>query len=158
MPPTRNTKAAEAPSGGGRADLLQDSPRVAAQRARMEAAYTPAVQRQPAPNGMPADLVQGIEALSGQNLGDVRLHRSSPEPKTIGAHAFAVRDDIHLGPGQDHHLPHEAWHVVQQRQSRVAPTGRLGGVSINTDPQLEREADTKGAEAVRVGTRETDGG
>ena len=26
--------------------------------------------------------------------------------------------DIHLGPGQEKHLPHEAWHVVQQKQGQ----------------------------------------
>ncbi|HAP61901.1 MAG TPA: hypothetical protein DCR93_21180, partial [Cytophagales bacterium] len=30
--------------------------------------------------------------------------------------------DIHLAPGQQKHLPHEAWHVVQQKQGRVKPT------------------------------------
>jgi hypothetical protein len=27
-------------------------------------------------------------------------------------------------PGQEQHLPHEAWHVVQQKQGRVKPTGQ----------------------------------
>ena len=30
--------------------------------------------------------------------------------------------DIHIGPGQEQHLPHEAWHVVQQKRNRVKPT------------------------------------
>ena len=30
--------------------------------------------------------------------------------------------DIHVGPGQEQHLPHEAWHVVQQERRRVKPT------------------------------------
>lgn len=29
--------------------------------------------------------------------------------------------DIHVGPGQEQHLPHEAWHEVSQRQGRVRP-------------------------------------
>ncbi|MEL6127089.1 MAG: DUF4157 domain-containing protein, partial [Pseudomonadota bacterium] len=36
--------------------------------------------------------------------------------------AYAQGSNIHLGPGQDQHLPHEAWHVVQQRQGRVPTT------------------------------------
>ncbi|MEM7041075.1 MAG: DUF4157 domain-containing protein [Bacteroidota bacterium] len=35
------------------------------------------------------------------------------------AHAYDQGTDIHIGPGQEKHLPHEAWHVVQQKQGRV---------------------------------------
>ncbi|HAP63088.1 MAG TPA: hypothetical protein DCR93_27510, partial [Cytophagales bacterium] len=51
------------------------------------------------------------------------------------------------------HLPHEAWHVVQQKQDRVKPTLQMKGrVSINDDAGLEREADIMGARAMTVGT------
>lgn len=60
--------------------------------------------------------------------------------------------DIHLVPGQDQHLPHEAWHLVQQAQGRVRPTLQLnGGVAVNDDPGLEREADQMGARAQSAG-------
>lgn len=35
---------------------------------------------------------------------------------------YSQGTDIHIGPGQEKHLPHEAWHVVQQKQGRVKPT------------------------------------
>jgi len=67
------------------------------------------------------------------------------------AHAFAQGNNIHVGPGQEKHVPHEAWHVAQQQQGRVKPTTEMGGIEINDDPALEREADTKGAKAVNLG-------
>jgi hypothetical protein len=38
----------------------------------------------------------------------------------------------HLAPGQDSHLPHEPWHLVQQRQGRVKPTLDVGGTPATT--------------------------
>lgn len=57
--------------------------------------------------------------------------------------------DIHLGPGQEKHLPHEGWHAVQQMQGRVKPTMQEKGMSTNDDAELEREADVMGARAIR---------
>ena len=59
--------------------------------------------------------------------------------------------DIHLGPGQERHLPHEAWHVVQQKQGRVAATAQLKGAAVNDSPALEAEADAMGARALAAG-------
>jgi hypothetical protein len=55
----------------------------------------------------------------------------------------------HLAPGQDSHLPHEAWHAVQQRQGRVQPTLVVGGTPVNDNPGLEHEADVMGAKALQ---------
>ncbi|MCV3271518.1 eCIS core domain-containing protein [Roseobacter sinensis] len=94
--------------------------------------------------GMPDDLKSGIEAASGMDLSGVRVHRNSGAPEQLGAEAYAQGTDIHLGPGQERHLPHEAWHVVQQAQGRVRPTLQMAGVSINDDPSLEAEAEAMG--------------
>ncbi len=72
--------------------------------------------------GLPDNLKTGMENLSGQSLDNVNVHYNSSEPASIQAHAYAQGTDIHLGPGQEQHLPHEAWHVVQQKQGRVQPT------------------------------------
>ncbi len=85
-------------------------------------------------------------------MGDVRVHRGSPEPTRIGALAYAQGRDIHLASGQDRHLPHEAWHVVQQAQGRVAQTRQAMGVALNDDPGLEAEADRMGQRALSAGT------
>jgi len=99
--------------------------------------------------GLPDHLKTGMESLSGIALDDVTVHRNSPKPAQLQAHAFAQGTDIHLAPGQEHHLPHEAWHVVQQKQGRVRATAQLKGrTAINDDPGLEREADIMGARAL----------
>lgn len=103
-----------------------------------------------APNrtGLPDALRDGVESLSGHTLDDVVVHRNSDQPAQIRAHAYAQGSDIHLAPGQDRHLPHEAWHVVQQKQGRVQPTMQLQtGVAINDDAGLEAEADVMGRKA-----------
>ncbi|GEM_PF-2330226 len=106
-------------------------------------------------SGLPANLKSGIESLSGLSMDHVQVHRNSSRPAQLNAHAFAQGSDIHLAPGQDQHLPHEAWHVVQQAQGRVKPTMQLkGGLPINDDAGLEREADVMGARAMKVAVAE----
>ncbi len=82
----------------------------------------------------------------------VKVHRNSAQPAQFQALAFAKGNDIHLGPGQDKHLEHEAWHVVQQKAGRVRPTTQLAGSPVNTDPALEKEADIMGAKAANMQT------
>ena len=107
------------------------------------------LQRQENKTGLPDPLKSGVESLSGISLDDVKVHRNSDKPAQLQAHAYAQGTDIHLGPGQEKHLPHEAWHVVQQKQGRVQPTTQLKGkVNINDDAGLEKEADVMGAKAV----------
>jgi hypothetical protein len=103
--------------------------------------------------GLPPALAAGVQQLSGADMSDVRVHAGSPQPAQVGALAFAQGNDIHLAPGQERHLPHEAWHVVQQRQGRVQATVQAAGVLINDNPGLEAEADRMGARAVEVGQR-----
>jgi hypothetical protein len=98
--------------------------------------------------GLPERLKTRVEERSGHSLDDVRVRRNSSEPAAIGAHAFARGAEVHLAPGQERHLPHELWHVVQQKQGRVKPTGRANGVPVNDDPNLEREADLLSRAAV----------
>jgi hypothetical protein len=55
-----------------------------------------------------------------------------------------------VAPGQEHHLPHEAWHVVQQKRGRVRPTLAVAGKPVNDDASLEREAQAMGERAARA--------
>ncbi len=96
---------------------------------------------------LPENLQYGVESLSGQPMDDVHVHYNSPKPNKFGAAAYAQGDEIHLGPGQEQYLPHEAWHVAQQRQGRVEPTIQTKGLSINEDEALEKEADEMGEKA-----------
>ena len=98
--------------------------------------------------GMPDSLKGGLEQLSGFDLSGVRVHRNSGKPAQLNALAYAQGQDIHLGPGQEKHLPHEGWHAVQQMQGRVKPTLQAKGVAINDDAGLEKEADVMGSKAL----------
>ncbi len=98
--------------------------------------------------GLPDNLKSGIEGLSGYSMDDVKVHYNSSKPAQLRAHAYAQGTDIHIGPGKEKHLPHEAWHVVQQKQGRVSVTRQLKGkIDINDDPTLESEADLMGEKA-----------
>ena len=105
--------------------------------------------------GLPSGLKSGVEQLSGYAMDDVKVHYNSGKPAQLRAMAFAQGTDIHLGPGQEKHLAHEAWHVVQQKQGRVRPTTQFkSNQPINDEPGLEREADLMGArvvETIKVG-------
>ena len=99
--------------------------------------------------GMPDQLKSGIESLSGMSLDHVRVHYNSSQPAQLNALAYAQGTDIHVASGQEQHLPHEAWHVVQQAQGRVQPTMQMqDGVPVNDDQSLEHEADVMGAKAM----------
>jgi hypothetical protein len=109
-----------------------------------------ATDGKPRPNntGLPDNLKSGIEALSGMSLDHVKVHYNSAQPAQLNALAYARGSDIHLAPGQEQHLPHEAWHIVQQAQGRVQPTMQMqDGVPVNDDAGLEREADLMGGGA-----------
>lgn len=121
----------------------------AARTAQLQAmANGPAARRQDNATGLPDRLKAGMAALSGISLDDVKLHRNSARPAQLQAHAYAQGSNIYLAPGQERHLPHEAWHVVQQKQGRVRATLQMkGGIGINDSAALEREADVMGAKA-----------
>jgi hypothetical protein len=100
--------------------------------------------------GMPDNLKAGVESLSGQSLDDVKVFYNSSNPAQLQAHAYAQGTQIHIAAGQEKYLPHEAWHVVQQKQGRVKATTQLkSGTLINDNSVLENEADTMGAQAAK---------
>jgi Domain of unknown function (DUF4157) len=149
----QRTPAAQDPAYfGGLPEVLNQSPAVQGQflldRALNQG--SPAVQRKVNDTGLPDGLKSGIESLSGLSLDGVRVHLNSPEPAQLQALAYAQDTEIHVAPGQEEHLPHEAWHVVQQMQGRVRPTMQAQGVDVNDDPALEREADVMGTRASRA--------
>lgn len=126
-------------SGGGSASIGMGS-------------TTPAGAKAQAPdqNGLPAGLRSGLESVSGISLDAVKVHYNSSKPAAVGAAAYAEGTDIHLGPGEEKHLAHEAWHVVQQAQGRVRSTTEIGGKPVNDDVGLEHEADVMGAKAATM--------
>src|SRR4051812_48405614 len=92
--------------------------------------------------GLPRALKAGIEYLSGLAMDDVAVYFNSSKPARVKAAAYAHGATIYIGPGQERYLPHEAWHIVQQKQGRVQPTREIKkGLWINDDKVLEKEAD-----------------
>ncbi|GEM_PF-4472804 len=118
---------------------------------------TSTIQRKANKTGLPDKLKTGIEQLSGHSMDDVKVHYNSSKPAQLNAHAYAQGNQIHLASGQEKHLPHEAWHVVQQKQGRVRPTMQMNGTSINDNKGLEREADTMGARAFQLKSKDSSG-
>lgn len=108
------------------------------------------VRRKANNTGLPDRLKTGIENLSGVSLHDVQVHYNSSRPARVGASAYTRGTEIYVAPGQEKHLAHEAWHVVQQKQGRVQPTTNVDGSPVNDDAQLEREADAFGTRATHI--------
>ncbi len=140
-----------APTGSDSADTTSDG----TLPVQMKAAPAPS----PSHTGLPNSLKAGVENLSGLSLDGVKVHYNSARPAQLSALAYAQGTDIHVAPGQEKHLPHEAWHVVQQAQGRVEPTMQMrAGVAVNDDAALEHEADVMGAQAAGHETRHIDQG
>ncbi|MCD8043239.1 MAG: DUF4157 domain-containing protein [Tannerellaceae bacterium] len=111
--------------------------------------YTSTEEEKPNNTGLPDNLKTGIENLSGYSMDDVKVHYNSDKPAQLQALAYTQGTDIHIAPGQEKHLPHEAWHVVQQKEGRVQPTMQLQGININDNEGLEKEADLLGERAIQ---------
>lgn len=119
---------------------------------QLKASTTPSNEKsesEKSDSGLPTQLKAGIEHLSGVSMDGVNVEYNSSAPAQLHAHAYAQGNDIKIAPGQEKHLPHEAWHVAQQRQGRVQATTQLKGQGINDDSSLEHEADVMGAKAAR---------
>lgn len=114
--------------------------------------YTPIQKKNE--TGMPDNLKAGIESLSGYSMDDVRVHYNSSNPANVQALAYTQGTDIHVAPGQENHLPHEAWHVAQQMEGRVSPTTNINGMPVNDNAALEHEADVMGEKVLQCKNEE----
>ena len=102
---------------------------------------SPRLSKQPNATGIPAQMKETFESLSGFSFDDVRVHYNSEKPAQLQALAYTQGNQVYVAPGQEHHLGHELGHVIQQKQGRVKPTGQINGLSVNDAQDLEREAD-----------------
>ncbi|MDE6032250.1 MAG: DUF4157 domain-containing protein, partial [Oscillospiraceae bacterium] len=103
--------------------------------------------------GLPDRLKEGIESMSGFCLDDVRVHFNSEKPAQLQAYAYTQGLNIYVAPGQEKHLPHEAWHTVQQMQGRVKSNYEINHIGINDNAGLEREATVMGRRAANYDGR-----
>ncbi len=153
----KENKNSSASSGGKLAFYLKDSRTASIEEKPLVQKYftdnrsQSVLQKKENNGGLPDQLKTGIENLSGHSMDAVKVHYNSSKPAQLNAHAYAQGTDIHIAPGQEKHLPHEAWHVVQQAQGRVPTTTQLKGtVNINDDGSLEKEADVMGQQALQM--------
>ncbi len=109
--------------------------------------------KKPNKTGLPDALKEGVESLTGCSMDAVKVHFNSVKPEQLKAQAYAQGTDIHLAPGQEQHLPHEAWHLVQQAQGRVQPTIQMEAAAVNDDSGLEKAADEMGKKATSKKTK-----
>lgn len=105
---------------------------------------------------LPERLREGLEHLSGLDMTDVQVHYNSSKPARVRAAAYAQGNEIYLGPESEIHLPHESWHVVQQKQGRVKAVSTVKSVKLNDSPELEKEARIMGdlAAAMAIALKE----
>ncbi|MCK4762810.1 MAG: DUF4157 domain-containing protein [Candidatus Aminicenantes bacterium] len=90
------------------------------------------------------------------DFSNVKITTNSAQAAGLGAQAFTRDNNIHFAPGAYNPgtsagkqlLGHELGHVVQQRQGRVQTTKTVGGLPVNDNPALEREADALGKQLV----------
>jgi len=123
------------------------------EKPKKEQAYKGAVQKKesektvvsPNRTGIPDAMKARFEQASGFSFDDVRVYYNSDKPTHLQTHlqalAYTQGNQVYIAPGQEKYLAHELGHVVQQKQGRVKPTGAIGGVAMNDDDELEREAD-----------------
>ena len=90
---------------------------------------------------------QPSRTIQQKRGGEGALEMVDNRPAAVQAHAYTQGTEIHIAPGQERHLPHEAWHVAQQMAGRVQPTTEIGGMPVNDNAALEHEADVMGARA-----------
>lgn len=132
---------------------IDQSPRQAAQRRQIEHGFGQPLQQKTNETGLPDEFKAEMETTFDNDFSDVRVHPTSSTAVDVGARAYTQGSDIHVAPGQfqphtdqgKQLLGHEMAHVVQQREGRVAPTGEVGGMPLNDDPALEKEADEMSA-------------
>ena len=100
--------------------------------------------------GIPSQMKAQFENSSGFSFDDVRVHYNSDKPAKVQALAYTQGNEVYMGPGQEQHLGHELGHVVQQKAGMVRATTTIGGLPVNDDPEMEKQADRIGSPAVQM--------
>ena len=118
------------------------------------------IQRQENKTGLPDEVKGKMEATLNSDFSDVNIQTNSDSATKAGALAYTQGNDVHFAPGQfkpdtrsgQELIGHELTHVVQQRESSIPATTSAGGMPVNDDPVLEREADRMGSKAASADT------
>jgi hypothetical protein len=105
---------------------------------------------------LPFNLKERMEDSYGQDFSNVQIYTHSHQAKNLNAKAFTKGNEVHFSPGEyrpdekggQQLIGHEFAHVVQQREKNIPATQNYFGQNVNTDSNLEKEADQKGNKAV----------
>lgn len=100
-----------------------------------------AQENRPNLTGIPTQMKLDFERRSGLSFDDVRVHYNSSKPAQLRALAYTRGTQVYIGPGHEGSLRHELGHVIQQKSGRVRPTRWIGGLPVNDQPEMERDAD-----------------
>ena len=104
-------------------------------------------------NKLPEPVKEKMNAALGMDFSDVNIHANSGKAESVGALAYAQGKDVHFAGGQynpnsqkgQELLAHELAHVKQQSEGKVAAKSEVGGMPLNEDKHLEKEADDAAA-------------
>jgi hypothetical protein len=127
---------------------IHNSPRMAAQRREVNALIgmtvqppkdgaVPAKSSQMQPEvkpknaGLPDQVKSEMQPDSDMSMDHVKARCYFDKPAQLQSHASYKGDEIHLGAGQERHLPNGAGHVVQQAQGRRGPKLQMKAGAIN---------------------------
>ena len=109
-------------------------------------------------SGLSPELNAQMSSAMGSDFSNVNIHANSDKASEAGALAYAQGNDVHFAPGQydpgsqkgQELIGHELAHVKQQSEGRVQANASVGGMSVNNDAGLEKEADSMGAMAAQM--------
>lgn len=92
------------------------------------------------PGAMPDRSKSGVETLSGTAVDDVKVHSRSSAPGRLGALAYVQGTAVHLAPGAETGVAHEAAQLVQAESAGEKTRGknRGGGALRFTYPSEPR--------------------
>lgn len=100
--------------------------------------------------GLPIQLKERMEAISGESMDDVNVEYNSDKPAQLKALGVAKGGNtIQLARGAEEHLPHEAGHIIQQKKGEVKATTEVNGQAVNDDKAMEAGADNYAAQAMK---------
>jgi hypothetical protein len=102
-------------------EAMREGTYVVAQRKRLRGMFGDAAAQE-APDAKALQMMSAPLASARSKPEPVRTETPVCSISSSPAVAYAQSRDIHVPPGQEQHLPHEAWHVVPQAQGRVKPT------------------------------------
>lgn len=87
-----------------------------------------------------------MEAMSGMDLSEVRVHRNSGKPAQLSALAYAQGNEIHLGPGQEEFDDDKR----QEREARESKEAQASALRDKQERAVQRSVSEQKAATVKA--------